>query len=346
MVGGNQDGVPVGELTTADARDWRIGLEQTLRGKLAERDDDTRLDDVDLAKQEWLALLHFVGLGIAVPRWSTLDDVSDVDVLARQLDGLDDLRQQLAGAADEWLALDVFVGARRLADEHQVGVRVADAKHHLLAAGRVQLAAAAVAPDVAARGVERLGHRAVVSGFSRTFLRVRLKADTTGRFFAAAPVGVEAQTVDAHLAEKCEVIANRVARHGQRRAGAAGRALRRASTRSSIRAATRSFACSGTTSSPSAVISVTSLVGASKPRSLRDTSLATIISTFFRARLARARPTTSPVSAANPTRTGAEPPSASRIAPRSARMSFVRSSISVSGASVLASLSPARCAGA
>ena len=76
--------------------------------------------------------VDFVGLGIAVLRRPALDDVRDVDVVARQLDRLDDLRQQLAGAADKRHALLVFVGAGRLADEHQVGRWVADAEDDLL----------------------------------------------------------------------------------------------------------------------------------------------------------------------------------------------------------------------
>ena len=53
------------------------------------------------------------------------------------------------------IALDVFVGARRLADEHQIGVRIADAEDDLPASERVQLAARAVA-DVGAHGGQRL----------------------------------------------------------------------------------------------------------------------------------------------------------------------------------------------
>ncbi len=39
--------------------------------------------------------------------------------------------EQLAGASDERLALEVLVAPRCLADEHQVGVRVAHAEDHL-----------------------------------------------------------------------------------------------------------------------------------------------------------------------------------------------------------------------
>ena len=62
---------------------------------------------------------HLVGLRVAVARRPALDDVGDVDLVARQADRLDDPGQQLPGAADERLALPVLVLARRLADEHQ-----------------------------------------------------------------------------------------------------------------------------------------------------------------------------------------------------------------------------------
>ena len=40
---------------------------------------------------------------------------------------------QLARRADEWLALVIFIGARRLANEHQLRIHAADAKHDVLA---------------------------------------------------------------------------------------------------------------------------------------------------------------------------------------------------------------------
>jgi hypothetical protein len=89
-------------------------------------------------------------------RRAALDDVGDVDVVAAHPDRLDDLRQQLPRAPDKRLPLDVFVPAGRFADEHQVGIRIADAIHDLRAAERVQLAARAVA-DVVANGGKRVG---------------------------------------------------------------------------------------------------------------------------------------------------------------------------------------------
>ncbi len=52
--------------------------------------------------------------------------------------------EQLARRADERLALPILLGPRRLADDHQVGLPVADAEHRL-GAGLAQRAAAAVA---------------------------------------------------------------------------------------------------------------------------------------------------------------------------------------------------------
>ena len=46
------------------------------------------------------------------------------------------------------LALLVFIGARRFADEHQPRFRVANAKHHLTAAKRMQFAACAGGANV------------------------------------------------------------------------------------------------------------------------------------------------------------------------------------------------------
>ena len=54
---------------------------------------------------------------------TALEHVGDVDLVAAEAHALGDhVGQELAGAADERLALTVFVGARGLADEHQPGL--------------------------------------------------------------------------------------------------------------------------------------------------------------------------------------------------------------------------------
>ena len=149
---------------SAQPRDRILRAKQRLRGERSERHDHLRRDDIDLAKQERFARLDFVRLGVAVAGRTALDDVRDVDLVARQPDGFDDLREQLTGAPHEWNALDVFVSAGRLADEHQVRISVADAENDLAPAERVQLAAAAVFAEVGPDGGQRVTGRAARSG--------------------------------------------------------------------------------------------------------------------------------------------------------------------------------------
>ena len=146
-----QLGAAVIEYAPAQTRNGFLGAQERLRRELPKRDDDFRLDDVDLLKQKRLACLDLVGLGIAVLGWSALDDVRDINVLARQLDRLDDLRQQLPRPSDKRHALHVFVRTRRFTDEHEIGIGVAPAKHDLGSPKRMQLAARAL-PNLHADG--------------------------------------------------------------------------------------------------------------------------------------------------------------------------------------------------
>ena len=77
-------------------------------------------------------LLHRV----AVARRAALQDVGDEDVGALQPDAAEQLVEQLSRLADEGDPLLVLVEAGRLADEHQLGVRVSGAEDDLRASGR------------------------------------------------------------------------------------------------------------------------------------------------------------------------------------------------------------------
>src|SRR6266576_322160 len=126
MEGGNQPGTAVLVDTAAQPRDRIERAQQGPRGERTERHDDLRLDDVDLLKQKRLARFDFVLLRIAIAGRAAFDDVGDVHVFTLQIDGFDDLRQQLTGTADKRDALQVLVAAWRLADEHQIRIRIAD----------------------------------------------------------------------------------------------------------------------------------------------------------------------------------------------------------------------------
>src|SRR5215469_10406730 len=123
----------------------RIDGEQRLGSHSAEGHDGLGLDNLDLPKQVWRAGFAFFALGSAIARWTALDDVGDINVFAAQSHRLDHVIQQLSGATDEWLALNVFVGTGSFTDEHQIGTRIAYAKDNLLASLFVQGTASAVA---------------------------------------------------------------------------------------------------------------------------------------------------------------------------------------------------------
>ena len=78
---------------------------------------------------------YLVGFGIAVSLRMALDHIADIAVeFAIELHRGEHLGQELPGAADEWLALLVLFLARPLADDDQLGLRIARAEDHRLAA--------------------------------------------------------------------------------------------------------------------------------------------------------------------------------------------------------------------
>ena len=102
--------------------------------KLPERADDRRLDQLDLAAagSRWQCSIS-VGCGSRLPGGRHLRTLAMKTSLAREPDLPSSCVEQLARLADERQALLVLVRARRLADEHQVGVGVARAEDDLRA---------------------------------------------------------------------------------------------------------------------------------------------------------------------------------------------------------------------
>jgi hypothetical protein len=62
------------------------------------------------------------------------EDVADVHLVARQLDGAEDLGEELAGFSDEWPPLLILVGIRWFADTQDVRLLVPLARHRMLRA--------------------------------------------------------------------------------------------------------------------------------------------------------------------------------------------------------------------
>src|SRR5829696_5656044 len=102
-----------------------------LGGGTAEAEDDLRFDGPDLALQVGVAGPYLAGLRLAVLEpaalldgRAALHDVRQVDLLARQVHGRQDIVEELARPPDEGQSRGVFVLAGPLADEHQRRVGV------------------------------------------------------------------------------------------------------------------------------------------------------------------------------------------------------------------------------
>src|SRR5205809_6833687 len=111
----------------AQARDAGLGGEQRLHDEAPHREDQLRLDELELAQQVRRALADLEGLRIAVARRTALEHVADVDVLAaREAARGEHVVEQAPGLPYEGLDPRVRFGARRLAHPPPVRLLVAD----------------------------------------------------------------------------------------------------------------------------------------------------------------------------------------------------------------------------
>ena len=145
----------------------RGGLHDGLRRECPEAADDLGTDRRELPAKERIARTDFVRFGVAVVWRPALQHVADVDIFAFEIDGLDNLGQQLSRPSDERQALLVFVKTRRFTHKHEFSVRIPGAEHDM-GAFRRQLAALAIT-DVVPNRLQRGG----VAGFiARSVLTV------------------------------------------------------------------------------------------------------------------------------------------------------------------------------
>ena len=126
----------------------------------AQRHDQGRVEDLELALEVRRAGRDLVGLRVAVVGRAALHDVRDEDLVAAPAERAQVLRQELAGATDERPAEPILVESRALADEHDLGVGAALAGDGVRA-GLMEAAAGAGA-DLGRHVVER--HLALVVG--------------------------------------------------------------------------------------------------------------------------------------------------------------------------------------
>jgi hypothetical protein len=123
----NPDSIDV-EKSATKLGDRCGSLENILRRKCAEATDDLGANCGKLTLEERIAGEHFVRLGIPIVRWPALEHIADVNIIALDVDRFDDLREELARAADEGQALLVFIKSRRFTDENKLGAGLPEPK--------------------------------------------------------------------------------------------------------------------------------------------------------------------------------------------------------------------------
>ena len=95
-----------------------IGIEQYLGRETSHGHDDFWLHQIDLPVKEGAALADFLSEGIPIVWGPTLEDIGNIDIVARQAEATEHSSQQGPRPADEWQPLLVFFRARRFSDKH------------------------------------------------------------------------------------------------------------------------------------------------------------------------------------------------------------------------------------
>src|SRR5919204_1852594 len=142
MIGNDQRHPVVPVKLSSELGDCQLRFEKRLRGERAERENRFRPDQLKLANEEWTARSNLIRHRIPVSRRSMLQNVADENVLSRQIHRAENFCEQLTRRPHEGEALLVFSRARRLADDHELGVRISLTRHGVRR-GRVQRAARA-----------------------------------------------------------------------------------------------------------------------------------------------------------------------------------------------------------
>jgi hypothetical protein len=125
-----------------------VARKQVLCSDSADRQNDLRLQQLDLAFEILATGGSFFGFGVTIVRGPALQDIGDENAVTGLPNRSQHFVEQLAGSTNEWLAASIFFCAGRLANDQPVCIRVTDAEDRVRATLR-QLAASAVANAVA-----------------------------------------------------------------------------------------------------------------------------------------------------------------------------------------------------
>ena len=139
-----------------------IRIQQELCRYPADGQNDFRLDQGDLPVEVAPAGGRLVGVGVPIVWRPALEDVGNEGAVSALVYGAQHLIQQLAGPAHKRFATPVFLGARRLANDQPVGIRITDTEDGLGSAFTERTARAAgdgCAQRFPVQGLLRIGNR-------------------------------------------------------------------------------------------------------------------------------------------------------------------------------------------
>gem|GEM_PF-5172910 len=105
--------------------------EQTKDCKFSEGKDNFWANGFKLFEQKGLTKFDFLRKGVSVSGWVAFDDIGDIDILAKQLDGEDHFVEKFSGIADEGFCAQVFFGTWGFADEDDGSFHTANAEDHV-----------------------------------------------------------------------------------------------------------------------------------------------------------------------------------------------------------------------
>ena len=111
-------------LLAVDAGDPERASGQERRREAAERRDDRRLDELQLAVEVGLAGGGFLRKRIAIPGWTALEHRREVHLVEGEADRRQEPVEKLARAAGERQPVPILVEPGRLADQDELRVGV------------------------------------------------------------------------------------------------------------------------------------------------------------------------------------------------------------------------------
>ena len=108
-----------------------LAFQQCLSRPITKRTHELGPDHLDLLHEKRFTSFHFIRFRVAVVRRPALDDVRDIDLVARKIRRRQQIVEEFTRSPHERLPLLIFIEPRRFADEHDARAWISHAEDHL-----------------------------------------------------------------------------------------------------------------------------------------------------------------------------------------------------------------------